>query len=690
VKTPFPAYRGSEPYVFACYSHANSDLVYPELERIRALGINVCYDEGISPGGEWTQEIADAIDSSHKLVFFVSPSSVASRHCRNEIQYALERKKPVISVHLEPTELPGGLQLSLGTAQAIVKYELSGSDYQRKLSESLSVTTAAHGHVGTPKPPRRRMPWRAFAGLVAVLALIVSIFELWPARDRKGEARFDRSLAVTRFLVSADDRSLGAIATDFTDELRGRLANYHEIRLVHARVAQLGGPDGAAVDASYVVSGSIQSSGGHVVVLADLVRARDKEVVASERIERPIAEFRGAGAEVLSRAIRVEVVKDHECETIRRRARSVEAAELICRGFAEFYQATRGRGSDPLLVFANASRAVQLDPQLVEGYHLLVSGYMLMSSAGEMAPEQAYEQSKSALRKAYELDPDNASTLSEEGMVESLFSLNWEKSDQLLSRAIALDPLHPHAHAFHHARAYAALGRGDAALAVAHCERALKLNDADGRTYVEYARALNSVGQHEDAINAARAGIELLPSGYWRALLTGEIIFAESLIGAFSEMHRELDAAFDAIEPQYRMLLADSFAMAGELDRAKVLLAQIESTTPSRPTFEVWANLALGKLDEAFAKMPSAIDRHEGLFITTLRAHPRWNPMRQDPRWQSVMQYLRKTERRDSRASDSAFRSGPARPVTGIGATAPIPAWTTFAVRRQLHTAVSA
>ena len=58
---PFPAYSGAEPYVFVCYSHGDASMVYPEITRLREQGINIWYDEGISPGEVFTDELADAI-----------------------------------------------------------------------------------------------------------------------------------------------------------------------------------------------------------------------------------------------------------------------------------------------------------------------------------------------------------------------------------------------------------------------------------------------------------------------------------------------------------------------------------------------------------------------------------------------------------------------------------------------------
>ena len=61
--TLFPAYDGSDPFVFVCYSHADSEAVSAELTSLHEQGLNVWYDEGISPGHMFTEEIADRISN---------------------------------------------------------------------------------------------------------------------------------------------------------------------------------------------------------------------------------------------------------------------------------------------------------------------------------------------------------------------------------------------------------------------------------------------------------------------------------------------------------------------------------------------------------------------------------------------------------------------------------------------------
>lgn len=47
---PFIAYSGDEPFLFVSYSHADSQAVYDELRWLNGQGVNIWYDEGISPG----------------------------------------------------------------------------------------------------------------------------------------------------------------------------------------------------------------------------------------------------------------------------------------------------------------------------------------------------------------------------------------------------------------------------------------------------------------------------------------------------------------------------------------------------------------------------------------------------------------------------------------------------------------
>ena len=134
---PFEAYVGDEPYLFASYAHTDDAIVFPEITYLRDQGYRVWFDEGIDPGNEWPDEVAKALAGAAFFLVFISPNAVASQNVRNEINYALNNKKPFLAIHVEETDLPGGLELRMGDIQAIMKYQMQNETYRRKLERTL-------------------------------------------------------------------------------------------------------------------------------------------------------------------------------------------------------------------------------------------------------------------------------------------------------------------------------------------------------------------------------------------------------------------------------------------------------------------------------------------------------------------------------------------------------------------------
>lgn len=137
-RIPFPAYRGKEPYIFVSYAHADAEMVFAEISRFNKQGYKIWYDEGIAPGNEWTDEIADALSGCALFLVFITPNSAASSNVRDEIHFALDENIPFISIHLKETELKGGLKLRIGAKQAILKYNMSEEEYLYKYSSAFN------------------------------------------------------------------------------------------------------------------------------------------------------------------------------------------------------------------------------------------------------------------------------------------------------------------------------------------------------------------------------------------------------------------------------------------------------------------------------------------------------------------------------------------------------------------------
>jgi TolB-like protein len=132
----FPSYRGNEPYVFVSYAHLDGSLVQQEINFLNEAGHKVWYDEGITAGSEWREEIARAIQQSACVIYFVSPNSVKSAVCVKEVSYALSERIPTLPVLLEQATLPAGIEAILNAA-SLIQYDAGSAHFHEQLNSRL-------------------------------------------------------------------------------------------------------------------------------------------------------------------------------------------------------------------------------------------------------------------------------------------------------------------------------------------------------------------------------------------------------------------------------------------------------------------------------------------------------------------------------------------------------------------------
>lgn len=116
------AYEGNRPYIFVSYAHKDSREVFDLIEKLSARGYRIWYDEGIEPGSEWPENIANHLLRADMVMAMITNDSMDSVNCRREINYALSKNKPFLAVVLEKTEIPAGMELQLSSQQSVLRY----------------------------------------------------------------------------------------------------------------------------------------------------------------------------------------------------------------------------------------------------------------------------------------------------------------------------------------------------------------------------------------------------------------------------------------------------------------------------------------------------------------------------------------------------------------------------------------
>ena len=129
MKTCLRPYEGTQPYIFVSYAHKNDAAVLEIIGTLQSRGFRVWYDEGIEAGSEWPESIASHLERTQLVLAFLSPAYLQSDNCRKEMHYALTKKKPVINVYLEQTELSPGMEMQIGNLFALMKYTYPSEEY---------------------------------------------------------------------------------------------------------------------------------------------------------------------------------------------------------------------------------------------------------------------------------------------------------------------------------------------------------------------------------------------------------------------------------------------------------------------------------------------------------------------------------------------------------------------------------
>lgn len=185
-------------YVFISYAHKDSGKVISIIQAMKDSGIALWYDEGIEAGTEWPEYIGEKISDASVFISFMSPSAAASVNCRNEINYALSLGKEMLVVYLEPTNLSAGMQLQLGSIQAMF-YDRSKNQAEfidnllraRILKDIMSGKAPTKKRVtasGTPKPAKNTCE----SSLIAQVRSISSTIE----NDRSPAGKYSNVMSM--------------------------------------------------------------------------------------------------------------------------------------------------------------------------------------------------------------------------------------------------------------------------------------------------------------------------------------------------------------------------------------------------------------------------------------------------------------------------------------------------------------
>lgn len=490
--------------------------------------------------------------------------------------------------------------------------------------------------LGERSAPRRiSVRWLAWLGAAAVSLTLTALW--WTAAP---PAPSPRSVVVLPFSAPEPRGLLGSYAEGLAQELTQRLASYPELETIVSAQAE-SGDSGLA---SYALRGAIQRLPDGIRVRLYLVRTADGHAVWSAAYTDPEPVAPGQRASLTAPILRMQVVRDEQCRTVRRKARNLQAAELVCAAQAMTYRINQRGGFDPARLHAYGKRAVELDPSLEEAHQIQPLAYYFLGLFGEVPKAEASRLAHQAIDRAFAIDPDDALTFLLLGMIEAHMDLRYADARRHLQQAIALDPLHPNARLFHGSLALLARQQGNLPDMLKHFRRAIDINDADGRIQAEYAEALHFAGDHHGAIKAARSA-ERLGSYALSAWYGGRArVRAHLALGEVDAANRAIDAYLITAEPTWQPYAASLLALVGRYPEARIALAAIEAQARPQRYPLAMAYLGLDQPDQAAKQLALGIEQRDPILLGRLRLDPALDPLRESTHWRGLMQSLERQE----------------------------------------------
>ena len=627
---PFSAYSGEQPYVFVCYAHEDESIVYPEISWLRDKGINIWYDEGISAGKIWRRELAQAIQGSFKLLYYISGASLRSVHCNREIEYALDRSIEVVPVYLDETELTPELDLALNRVQAL--YRSQNSNYLERLLNALGQSPIAtdQQQLVTPRQSGRRITQSVGVGFMVVL-LGIAVWWYWPrinevpepggrAYDSSAtteEALSEISVAVLPFTNMSTDPEQEFFSDGIAEDVLNELAKNAALT-VRPRSSSFAFKNtdldlqaiGQRLRVTHVLEGSVRRSGERIRISTQLSEVGNNRTIWSERYDRELTDVFA-----VQDAVVVEILSALNVQfggaPSGRYIPGIEAYEAFLLG-RDYYLRNQVEQSEKWL-----KTAVGLDPSYADAWAVRALNLGWFIAAGFAPPDSGVHATKAQLfnRTALDLDPANTNALASSALSMFYRDRSYEAAVNELVRLVTVHPNNETAHLYL-CYVLTAIGRLDITSKVAVKLAALS-PESMGAQMPRISVLIQS-----GSFDEARSAVEEFEGRFGHPLMS--IIFSIATADV-EKLQNVLEQAPSHWAPWQPFYLALVPYLKGDYQKAREIILPLKRVQGYQSYLQrSYVALVERDLDAAFAYYYKAVSAAESLAIQQIQPRAEW------------------------------------------------------------------
>jgi serine/threonine protein kinase/TolB-like protein/tetratricopeptide (TPR) repeat protein len=498
----------------------------------------------------------------------------------------------------------------------------------------------------TPKTFPWRKPGIIAAAIVIVLMLVVVwLPHSWRDRLLGGGSGHIHAIAVLPFVNVGADPNIEYLADGVTEGIISSLSRVPELRVMaRSTVFSYKGRDinaqkiGKELNVDAVLMGRVTQRGDTLMIQTDLVSVADGSELWGDQFNRKVSDLiavQGDIAREIYDNLRPKIVGPEESAQVAKHdTENPEAYQFYLQGLFYWNKWTE-EGFRKATDFFN--QAVEKDPNYAQAYAGLADTYNFLGESGYLAPQQVWQNAKSAATHAVKLDDALPEAHISLALVRESYDWDWPGAESEFKRAIELNSNSAPAHQWY-GDFLTRMGRFDEARV--ELKKAQELDPLSLLTNTSLGRQLYFTRQYEAAIQQLNKTLEMDPK-FVPAQHAIEAAYAQN--GMFKEAIGERQKVLTLSgNPDLAAAIAEDFNASGYPGVMKSWLEGLKEVSKrgyisSYNMAQIYARLA--DKGQALSSLETALEQRDSN-LTYVKVEPAFDELRSDPRFKRVAQQL--------------------------------------------------
>ena len=519
----------------------------------------------------------------------------------------------------------------------------SARDLAFALRDILMDSTLAKHAREEAKSKSARLPWALIGGSAVALVVILTVWQ--SSRSPRPQDQAITSLAVLPFRSVGGDPETEYLSDEVPASIIDDLSRLSGLRVVPRSTAfrhegDIADPTtvGRKLKVEAILTGRITTRGDTITIHPELIDVVNDRQIWGAKYRRELVDLLVIEEDIakhISHALRLRITAEDRAHLAKRYTDNAEAYRAYLQGRFWWNKRT-AEGSNKAIEFFD--EAIRVDPTYALAYAGKAATYCVMAyythRPGEVVP-LAREAAEAATR----LDPTLAEAYAPLGMVHLMYDWDWEAAEDVLRRAIDLDPEHGTAHQWY-AVLLSALGRFDEA--EREISRARELDP--GSLIINHDWAATALARRDFAAaqRRARRAVEMDPGfAPTRRLLGSIYLCLRRYDEAIAEFRKVIDLEGHA--PRYAGWLGYACGLAGRRAEARAELRILNARSSQGEYVPAGAfallHAGLGDFDSAFQWLDKACDERDN-DLPFIKFAPTIDPLRSDARFDALVARL--------------------------------------------------